>query len=45
MFLHAHQITFTHPESGKQVTVNAPLPAECERFLVSLGKPLSIAQR
>jgi 23S rRNA pseudouridine955/2504/2580 synthase len=45
MFLHAHQITFTHPESGKQVTINAPLPAECERFLVSLGKPLNIAQR
>jgi 23S rRNA pseudouridine955/2504/2580 synthase len=39
MFLHAHQITFTHPETGKQVTLNAPLPAECERFLVSLGKP------
>ncbi|MFL6676003.1 MAG: RluA family pseudouridine synthase [Massilia sp.] len=39
MFLHAHQITFTHPDSGKQVTLNAPLPAECERFLVSLGKP------
>ena len=45
MFLHAHQITFTHPESGKQVTINAPLPAECERFLVSLGKPLNIAPR
>jgi 23S rRNA pseudouridine955/2504/2580 synthase len=41
MFLHAHQITFTHPESGKQMTLNAPLPAECERFLVSLGKPFS----
>ncbi|MEO7497298.1 MAG: RluA family pseudouridine synthase [Massilia sp.] len=39
MFLHAHQITFTHPDSGQQVTINAPLPAECERFLVSLGKP------
>jgi 23S rRNA pseudouridine955/2504/2580 synthase len=39
MFLHAHQITFTHPDSGKQMTLNAPLPAECERFLVSLGKP------
>ncbi len=45
MFLHAHQITFTHPESGKQVTINAPLPAECERFLVSLGKPLNITPR
>jgi 23S rRNA pseudouridine955/2504/2580 synthase len=44
MFLHAHQITFTHPESGKQLTINSPLPAECERFLVSLGKPLNIAQ-
>ena len=39
MFLHAHQITFTHPDSGQQVTINAPLPPECERFLVSLGKP------
>jgi 23S rRNA pseudouridine955/2504/2580 synthase len=41
MFLHAHQITFTHPESGKNMTLNAPLAAECERFLVSLGKPLN----
>jgi 23S rRNA pseudouridine955/2504/2580 synthase len=38
MFLHAHQITFTHPESGKSVTLNAPLPAECARFLSSLEK-------
>jgi 23S rRNA pseudouridine955/2504/2580 synthase len=38
MFLHAHQITFTHPESGKTMTFNATLPPECERFLVSLGK-------
>jgi len=41
MFLHAHQITFTHPDSGKIMTLNAPLAAECERFLVSLGKPLN----
>jgi 23S rRNA pseudouridine955/2504/2580 synthase len=39
MFLHAYQITFTHPDSGKQMTLKAPLPAECERFLVSLGQP------
>ncbi|MES2016788.1 MAG: RluA family pseudouridine synthase [Pseudomonadota bacterium] len=45
MFLHAHQITFTHPESGKQMTLNAPLPGECERFLLSLGKPLTMAAR
>jgi len=38
MFLHAHQITFKHPESGKIMTLNAPLAAECERFLVSLGQ-------
>jgi len=41
MFLHAHQITFTHPDSGKIMTLNAPLAAECERFLVSLGKPIN----
>jgi 23S rRNA pseudouridine955/2504/2580 synthase len=41
MFLHAYQITFTHPDSGKQMTLKAPLPAECERFLVSLGEPLN----
>jgi 23S rRNA pseudouridine955/2504/2580 synthase len=39
MFLHAHQITFTHPDTGKLMTLNATLPPECERFLVSLGKP------
>ncbi len=36
MFLHAHQITFAHPETGKPVTLNAPLPPECERFLKNL---------
>lgn len=36
MFLHAYQITFAHPESGELVTLKAPLPAECERFLKSL---------
>jgi len=41
MFLHAHQITFTHPESGKPMTINAALPGECERFLVSLGSPMN----
>ena len=37
MFLHAHQITFTHPDSCERMTLRAPLPAECDRFLVSLG--------
>jgi 23S rRNA pseudouridine955/2504/2580 synthase len=38
MFLHAHQITFTHPDTGKPVTLNAPLPPECESFLRSLER-------
>jgi len=38
MFLHAHQISFLHPESGKSVTLNAPLPVECVRFLSSQEK-------
>jgi 23S rRNA pseudouridine955/2504/2580 synthase len=36
MFLHAHQITFTHPETGKPITLKAPLPPECVHFLKSL---------
>jgi 23S rRNA pseudouridine955/2504/2580 synthase len=36
MFLHAYQLTFTHPETGKPVTLKAELPAECEQFLKSL---------
>ncbi len=41
MFLHAHKITFTHPDSGAKMTLQAPLPAECDRFLVSLGQPVA----
>jgi 23S rRNA pseudouridine955/2504/2580 synthase len=40
MFLHAWQITFAHPETGQPLTLQAPLPPECERFLVSLGQPI-----
>lgn len=38
MFLHAHQITFAHPNTGESVTLQAPLPAECVDFLSSLRK-------
>ncbi|WP_293779279.1 RluA family pseudouridine synthase [uncultured Oxalicibacterium sp.] len=38
MFLHAHQITFLHPETGQQMTIRAKLPPDCERFLKSLTK-------
>ena len=41
MFLHAYKITFTHPDTGARMTLQAPLPAECDRFLVSLGQPLN----
>jgi 23S rRNA pseudouridine955/2504/2580 synthase len=40
MFLHAYKITFTHPETGQPMTLQAPLPAECDRFLLSLGQPV-----
>lgn len=40
MFLHAYKITFTHPDSGAKMSLQAPLPAECDRFLVSLGQPV-----
>lgn len=32
-FLHASQITFTHPRSGEVVTVQAPLPEDLEKAL------------
>ncbi len=38
MFLHAYQITFTHPETGQPVTIKTPLPPECEKFVNSLEK-------
>lgn len=36
MFLHACRLTFEHPETGSSMTLSAPLPPECERFLASL---------
>jgi len=42
MFLHAYRITFRHPETGEPLTLTAPLPAECERFLVSLGRTMNV---
>lgn len=35
-FLHAAHLEFTHPQTGKAVVVDAPLPAELEEFLVQL---------
>lgn len=33
MFLHAFRIGFIHPDSGQQVSLEAPLPEECCRLL------------
>ncbi len=31
--LHAHELTFVHPTTGKKITVNAPLPQDFEDYL------------
>jgi len=36
MFLHAHQITFAHPGNDVAMTLRAPLPSDCMRFLDSI---------
>lgn len=36
MFLHAHSIVFQHPDKRVPMSIKAPLPAECERFLQTL---------
>ena len=37
MFLHAHQVSFTWPETGVEFSVNAPLPDELKGVLDALG--------
>ncbi|MDP2783259.1 MAG: RluA family pseudouridine synthase [Sulfurimicrobium sp.] len=39
MFLHAHKAVIRHPLTGETLTLEAPLPQELERFLLSLEKP------
>ena len=36
MFLHAYRITFIHPDTGKPLTITAPLPPECSGYLNTL---------
>jgi 23S rRNA pseudouridine955/2504/2580 synthase len=36
MFLHAYRLTLSHPASGLPLTVEAPLPPDCARFLQQL---------
>jgi 23S rRNA pseudouridine955/2504/2580 synthase len=37
MFLHAHQVSFTWPETGNEFSVSAPLPAELAAVIDKLG--------
>jgi 23S rRNA pseudouridine955/2504/2580 synthase len=36
MFLHARELAFDHPASGERLTLQAPLPADCETLLRQL---------
>jgi 23S rRNA pseudouridine955/2504/2580 synthase len=38
MFLHAHSVSFTWPDSGKLVSVSAPLPSELAAVIDRLGE-------
>jgi 23S rRNA pseudouridine1911/1915/1917 synthase len=37
-FLHSHRLEFTHPLSGKRMTVTAPLPDNLKHFLETIGE-------
>ena len=37
LFLHAHRLTFTHPQSGNAVTVDAPLDEVLQKTIEKLG--------
>jgi 23S rRNA pseudouridine955/2504/2580 synthase len=36
MFLHAYRLKITHPATGAPLQFEAPLPAECKRFIEQL---------
>ncbi len=36
MFLHARHLRFTHPATGETLTLEAPLPEDCEKLLAAL---------
>jgi 23S rRNA pseudouridine1911/1915/1917 synthase len=40
-FLHASELEFTHPITGKAIQLNSPLPQELESFLARLRDPVS----
>ncbi len=44
-FLHATRLRFTHPESGKELDFEVPLPTDLLRWLEHLKSPASLAQK
>jgi 23S rRNA pseudouridine1911/1915/1917 synthase len=38
-FLHAAQLEFLHPRTGKKIALQSPLPRELSDFLETLGGP------
>jgi hypothetical protein len=38
LWLHATELSFTHPASGEEVTVTSPLPGELRDVLEELGE-------
>ncbi|MEM5435323.1 RluA family pseudouridine synthase [Paraburkholderia diazotrophica] len=38
MFLHAYRLKLTHPASGDTLQFDAPLPADCRRFIEQLAE-------
>jgi len=40
MFLHAWQLKFQHPQSGRLVTLQAPLPSELQKFVDGVQPPI-----
>ncbi len=41
MFLHARLLRVVHPATGETLTLEAPLPPECEKLLAALRRPAS----
>lgn len=40
MFLHAWQLKFQHPQSGRLITLQAPVPFELQNFVDSIQPPI-----
>jgi len=40
MFLHAWQLKFQHPQSGRPISLQAPLPVELQQFVDSIQPPI-----